>query len=177
MSARITWSRVLDKLVVIQLVKKFLALYKLKICYRVHKSPPPVPVLSQMNSLYGLPSIFWVFKLQNKQTILLQDNDLVYIAISLQVSTAPLFHTPAAAADGCDLAALRREQLANDDDDEQLLLDNAQNGKTSLAVVSDRLKFVHQSQLCQSLVPLRLRSLLESLKVIRRQVLIIFQQN
>jgi hypothetical protein len=40
-----------------------------------------------------------------------------------------------------------------------------------------RLKFTQQSHLCQSLVQLRLRSLSESWKGIKHQVLIRFQQN
>jgi hypothetical protein len=43
-------------------------------------------------------------------------------------------------------------------------------------VVLGRLKFTQQSHLCQSLVPLRFRSLSESWKGIRHQVLIRFQQ-
>jgi hypothetical protein len=43
-------------------------------------------------------------------------------------------------------------------------------------VMLDTLKCIYQSNLCQSLTPLRLRSLLETLEGISHQVLIRFQQ-
>jgi hypothetical protein len=52
------WSRVLlEKLVVVQLVKKFPTFYRTrKVNYRVHKSQPPGTILSQMNPVHNLTS-------------------------------------------------------------------------------------------------------------------------
>jgi hypothetical protein len=55
------WSRViLEKLTVTQLVKKFPALWKPKAHYRVHNSPPLVPILSQMHPLHTYPPCFLI---------------------------------------------------------------------------------------------------------------------
>jgi hypothetical protein len=46
----------LERLIVTQLVKKFPALlWNLNFHYRVHKSPPLVPVLIQMNRVHSFP--------------------------------------------------------------------------------------------------------------------------
>ena len=54
------WSRVLlEKLTGSQLVKKFPAFYGTqKIHYRIHKCPPPVPILSHIDTVHALTSHF-----------------------------------------------------------------------------------------------------------------------
>jgi hypothetical protein len=53
------WSRVLEKLIVTQLVKKFPPPPHLrwnpKFHYPAHKSPPPVPILSHINPFHTFP--------------------------------------------------------------------------------------------------------------------------
>jgi hypothetical protein len=53
------WSRVLfEKLTVVQLVKKFLSFYGNRRYVHVDRRPPPVLLLSQINPVYTLSSVF-----------------------------------------------------------------------------------------------------------------------
>jgi hypothetical protein len=53
------WNRVLEKLIVIQPVTKFPAFYGTrKFTNRVHRSPPLVPILSQIHPVHNLSILF-----------------------------------------------------------------------------------------------------------------------